>query len=67
VFSVLSLTSSLSLGLAGLGLGMIAMSIGLLLLVGFGWIVSKAIPALIRFLADLYHKVFQRRREDGIL
>ena len=61
VFSVLTLTSSISLGLAGLGLGMIAMSIGLLLLVGFGWIVSKAIPALVRFLVDLYHKVFQRR------
>lgn len=66
VFAISSMTTSLSLGLAGLGLGMIAMSIGLLLLVGFGWIVSKAIPALVRFLIDLFQKIFHRKREDGI-
>ena len=44
---------------------MIAMAIGLLLLVGFGWFVGKAVPALIRFLVDLFHRIFHRNRGEA--
>jgi len=64
VFGVTNMASSMSLGIAVLGLGMILLALGLLLLVGFGWLVSKAIPALIRFLIDLFHKVFRRNRRE---
>jgi len=65
VFAISSMTASLSLGIAGLGLAMILLAIGLLLLVGFGWLVTKAIPALVRFLVDLFHRVFHRNREEA--
>lgn len=65
VFAASSISSSLSLGIAGLGIGMIAMAIGLLLLVGFGWLVSKAVPALIRFFVDLFYRIFHRNRGEA--
>ena len=64
VFGVTNMASSMSLGIVFLGLGMVLLALGLLLLVGFGWLVSKAMPALIRFFIDLFHKVFRRSRRE---
>jgi len=66
VFAIANMPVSLSLTLAILGLGMILMAVGLLLLVGFGWLVRKAIPALIRFLVDLFHRIFNRNKREAV-
>ena len=66
VFAVINMGSSTALSIAILGLGMIGMAIGLLLLIGFGWLVSKAIPALIRFITDLFHRIFAKNRGEAV-
>lgn len=66
VFAVINMGSSTALSIAILGLGMIGMAIGLLLLIGFGWLVSKAIPALIRFITDLFHRIFTKNRGEAV-
>ena len=64
VVGITNMATSFSLGLAMLGMGMALLALGIVLLVGFGWLVSKAIPALVRFLIDLFHKVFHRNRRE---
>lgn len=66
VFAVINMGSSMALSIAILGLGMIGMAIGLLLLVGFGWLIRKAIPALIRFFTDLFQKIFAKNRGEAV-
>ncbi len=64
VVGITNMATSFSLGLAMLGMGMVLLALGIVLLVGFGWLVSKAIPALVRFMIDLFHKVFHRNRRE---
>lgn len=56
------MTTSLGLGLVTIGLAMICLSAGIILLLAFGWFVSKAIPALFRTVVDLFQKILNKLR-----
>lgn len=66
VVGITNMTTSLSLGIALLGLGMVMLAFGILLLLGFGWLIFKAMPTLVRFLIDLFHKVFHKNRREEV-
>ena len=65
VFAAANMAVSTSLSIASLGLGMIMMAIALLLLLGFGWLVGKAIPALVRFFVEQSRRLFHRNRGEA--
>ena len=65
VFAAANMAVSTSLSVASLGLGMMMMAIGLLLFLGFGWLVGKAIPALVRFFVEQIRRLFNRNRGEA--
>lgn len=58
------MTMTLPLGLVLFGIGMILLAIGVLLLLAFGWLVKKAVPAVIRFVVDVFHRLLHRHRKE---
>lgn len=64
ITGVMHMASAFALGLALFGLGMIMIAVGLLLLLAFGWLVRKAIPAVVRFVVDLIHRIVHRHRKE---
>lgn len=64
VVSGFQMTMTLPFGLVLFGIGMILLAIGILLLLAFGWLVKKAVPAVIRFVVDVFHRLFHRKGEE---
>lgn len=56
------MTTSVGFGFMALGLAMLCMAIGIVLLVVFGWLVSKAIPAAFRLTVNFVQKLVNRLR-----
>lgn len=60
VIGMMHMVISIPLGIAALGVGMVSVAIGILLLICFGWLVSTAVPAIIRFVSDLIRNVISK-------
>lgn len=56
------MVTSAGFGFMALGLAMLCMAIGIVLLVVFGWLVSKAIPAVFRLIVNFVQKLVNRLR-----